>query len=175
MLRKVGSVVVLVVLMALGGRVEIPMGPVPFILTDFFVFLGALLLSPRFFAISTVLFLVLGALGLPVYAEGSAGYEHLVGPTSGYLFGYLLGGIMVSYAKERFQSFLPRLLSSFLGYYLLFVLGVSSLVGLGGMSATEAFEAGALPFVFAMHIKALLATAIAHICKPLLGPEGIWA
>lgn len=148
--------------MALGGRVEIPMGPVPFILTDFFVFLGALWFKPRWFALGTVVFLLLGALGLPVYADGSGGVEHLIGPTSGYLFGYLVGGFMVSVAKERFSKFLPRLLSAFLGYYLLFVMGIASLVWLGGLSFSDAINNGAKPFVLSMHLKALGAVLVVH-------------
>lgn len=151
-----------VFLLALGGRVEIPMEPVPFILTDFFVFSGALWFKPRFFGFCLLLFLGLGALGLPVYADGAGGFEHLIGPTSGYLLGYLLAGSMVSVAKETFKKFVPRLLIAFLGYYLLFVLGISSLVLLADMSMDEAIDVGARPFVLSMHLKALLAVIIAQ-------------
>lgn len=157
-----------VFLLALGGRVEIPMEPVPFILTDFFVFLGALWFKPRFFGFCLLLFLGLGALGLPVYADGAGGFEHLIGPTSGYLLGYLLGGFMVSVAKESFQGFMPRLLSTFLGYYLLFVLGIASLVLVADMSLEEAINVGAKPFVLSMHLKASVAVLITHFSKVAL-------
>lgn len=165
--QKIVLTIVFVFLLILGGRVEIPLEPVPFILTDFFVFLGALWFRPRFFAFCVLLFLSLGALGVPVYADGAGGFKHLVGPTSGYLFGYLLAGFTVSVAKETFKKFMPRVLIVFLGYYFLFVLGVSSLMLVANLSLQEAVNVGAKPFVLSMHLKALGAVLVVHVLNTL--------
>jgi len=79
-------------LIIIGGYISIPIpvGPVPIVLADFFVMVTGLFLGFKYGLISTALYLALGALGLPVFAGGSAGLAVLVGPTGGFLFGYLL-------------------------------------------------------------------------------------
>ena len=75
-----------------GGYISIPLpaGPVPIVLADFFVMVTGLFLGFKWGLASVVLYLSLGALGLPVFAGGRAGLAVLFGPTGGFLLGYLL-------------------------------------------------------------------------------------
>lgn len=151
------------ILMALGGQFEIPLGPVPFILTDLFVFIAALSLPYRWFGLSMLLFLTSGAVGLPVFAGGSGGVAHLFGPTSGYLFGYLFGGLLARYLSLQTEVMLLKLLGVWFGYYLLFALGILGLVVLAPMSIGDALSHGFTPFIFSMHIKGALAFGIVQV------------
>ncbi len=148
-----------VLLFALGGQieVEIPGSDVPFILTDFFVFFAALYLKPRDFAVSILLFLGFGAMGLPVFAGGSGGFTHLLGNTSGYLFGYLFGGLLVSMVSRKTDNSILKLLIVFSGYYLLFLLGILGIQFHNAIDIQSALMIGAVPFIFSMHLKAFLA------------------
>lgn len=77
---------------AVGAFIAIPLpfSPVPIVLQNFFILLIALVLGPRMGTASVALYLLLGALGLPVFAGGKGGFAHFFGPTGGYLVGFLL-------------------------------------------------------------------------------------
>jgi biotin transport system substrate-specific component len=76
-------------LVAAGAYLAIPIGPVPIVLQNLFVFLSGLLLGPRWGAASIGVYLLAGSLGLPVFAGGVGGIGRFVGPTGGYLLGFL--------------------------------------------------------------------------------------
>ena len=76
-------------LTAVGAFVAIPIGPVPIVLQNLFVMLMGLMLGPRWGLAGVAAYLLAGALGLPVFAGGTGGGGRFVGPTGGYLLGYL--------------------------------------------------------------------------------------
>jgi len=88
-------------LTAVGSQLSIPFGAVPVTLQMFFVFLAGYMLKPLDAFISMLLYLVLGAIGMPVFANFSAGFMHLVGPTSGYIWSFPLAAYMISALKSR--------------------------------------------------------------------------
>ena len=79
---------------------SIPIGPVPISLQSSAVFLAALLLPMRYALISVLLYIALGAAGLPVFAGGRSGLEALSGPTAGFIFGFVISVIIISYLTK---------------------------------------------------------------------------
>jgi biotin transport system substrate-specific component len=77
-----------VAVLALASQVEIPMQPVPLTLQTLAVVLTGFLLGPGLGFIATAIWLALGAAGLPLFAGGEGGIEHLTGPTAGYLLSF---------------------------------------------------------------------------------------
>ncbi|MGD9200475.1 MAG: biotin transporter BioY, partial [Chitinispirillia bacterium] len=75
-------------LMVMGTYIRIPIGPVPVVLTNFFIFLAGLFLGSWWGMASVGLYLLMGALGLPVFSSGG-GIAIFAGPTGGFLVGYL--------------------------------------------------------------------------------------
>lgn len=149
-------------LIALGAQVELDFGPVPFILSDFFVLLAGLLLSIRWALLSTVLYLIIGGFGLPVFAAGGSGWLHLFGPTGGYLFGFVLAsGVMGAWGQSRSFSWPILAGVTFTGQVCFFLLGVSWLALMLDLNLWEALEAGMFPFWLAMILKCLSASGIA--------------
>lgn len=73
-----------------GAWLSLPIGPVPVSLQPLFVFLAGFVLGPKKGALCVGLYVLAGALGLPVFAGGRAGLGHILGPTGGYLFGFIL-------------------------------------------------------------------------------------
>ena len=73
-------------LIAVLAQITLPIGPVPFTLQNFAIGLIATVFRPREAVLSVGLYLLLGAIGLPVFAGGGAGLQALVGPTAGYLW-----------------------------------------------------------------------------------------
>ena len=70
-------------LIAVLAQISLPIGPVPFTLQNFAIGLIATVFRPREAVLSVGLYLLLGAIGLPVFAGGGAGFQALVGPTAG--------------------------------------------------------------------------------------------
>ena len=83
------------------GPLSVPVGPVPVAMANFAVSLAAWLLGPRYGALSVAAYLLLGAVGAPVFAGAGAGAAVLFGPTGGYLIGYLAQALIGGWAVER--------------------------------------------------------------------------
>ena len=79
---------VLVVAAAAQVAVPVPLNPVPMTLQPLAVLVVGGLLGPAAGAAALTLYLVLGMLGMPVFAGGSAGFVHVIGPTGGYLLAF---------------------------------------------------------------------------------------
>jgi len=98
-------------LVSLGALVSVPFfGPVPFTLQVAFVLLAGLILGARLGVLSLTVYLLLGLVA-PVYAQGSSGPAALVGPTGGYLVGFVIAAGLVGWLSERLE---PRSLRAVL-------------------------------------------------------------
>src|SRR3990170_6187985 len=93
-------------LTAVGAYIHVPIGPVPIVLSTLFVLLSGLLLGSRWGLASMVLYLFVGAIGMPVFSGGRGGFAHFLGPTGGYLFGYVLASWVTGFIAERSRGIL---------------------------------------------------------------------
>jgi biotin transport system substrate-specific component len=115
-----------------------------------------------------VLYLALGALGLPVFAGGGAGWLHLMGPTGGYLLAFpVAAGVTGALVSRTPGSVLRVLLACALGMVIIHVGGVAQLALLGGDPAL-AFRVGFLPFFTADLLKVGLAAGVILAAGPRL-------
>jgi len=88
LVKQVGLVVGFSLLTALAAQVVIPIGPIPITGQTFAVLLTGALLGSRLGAITMIVYLLEGAIGLPFFSGGTAGLLHLMGPTGGYLIAF---------------------------------------------------------------------------------------
>lgn len=88
-------------LMAAGAAIAIPIGPVPIVLQNLFVLLAGLLLGGKWGAASVGIYLLAGALGMPVFSGGTGGIGRFAGPTGGYLIGFLPAVYIVGKTVEK--------------------------------------------------------------------------
>lgn len=156
-------------LIIIGGYISIPIpvGPVPIVLADFFVMVTGLFLGAKYGLISTVLYLALGALGLPVFAGGSAGLAVLVGPTGGFLFGYLLVVSSIGFISSKGKpSIITNMIALVVGNILLYVIGVPWLKFQMNISWPAALAAGLTPFIAGIVIKIVVASALGQVLLP---------
>jgi biotin transport system substrate-specific component len=97
--------VVLVVLfsafVALTAQAEIPLWPVPLTLQTLGVLFTGAVLGSRRGALALLLYLTEGALGLPVFAGGASGVGYMLGPTGGYLVGFVVAAGVVGWLAQR--------------------------------------------------------------------------
>ncbi len=88
-------------LVGLTAQVEIPLWPVPLTLQTLGVLFTGAVLGSRRGALALVLYLAEGAAGLPIFAGGASGVAHLLGPTGGYLAGFVVAAGVVGWLAER--------------------------------------------------------------------------
>lgn len=94
--RSIAFVGLSIALMAVSAWVSIPLGPVPFTLQTFVMVFALLVLKPKECIAAIAGYLVLGAVGLPLFSSMRGGIGVLAGPTGGFLWGFLLGAIVAS-------------------------------------------------------------------------------
>jgi biotin transport system substrate-specific component len=163
LLRGVLLAVVGSMLLALSAKVNVPFYPVPLSMQTFAVLVIGAAYGWRLGGATVLLYLAEGALGLPVFAgtpEKGIGLAYMMGPTGGYLVGFMAGAVITGWLCERGwdRSWALLLAAMLIGHVAIFVFGVAWLAGLIGFE--KAWIAGVAPFYLATVLKTLLAAAV---------------
>jgi len=147
---------------AAGAYIIIPLPPVPITLQTLFLCLAGTLLGAKLGALSQVVYILLGVIGLPVFAGGKAGLGVLFGPTGGYLFGFIAGAYVVGRIVEQLKNpgWIPLALSMVAGFLVVYLLGVVQLSLVANLSIKKAVVVGALPFLIGDALKIAAAVFI---------------
>jgi len=160
---------------ALGAYISIPLQPVPITLQTLFVCLSGALLGGYFGAISQVIYVLLGVIGLPVFAGGTAGPGILLGPSGGYLLGFIAGAYLIGRLLEvKEEPGITWIIISFLaGTIVLDALGLLQLALVARLSLVKAFLAGVAPFLPGDLLKLIVAALIALKMKNIINLPGV--
>jgi biotin transport system substrate-specific component len=148
----------LVVALAAQVAVPVPFSPVPMTLQPLAVLAVGGVLGAAEGLVALVTYLALGAVGLPVFAGGSAGAIHLLGPTGGYLLAFPVAAAAVGALARPGAGLLRVLVACALGMLVIHVGGVAQLALLGGDPGL-AFRVGFVPFLTGDLLKVGLAAA----------------
>ena len=146
-------------LLSLGAWVSIPFFPVPLTLQTLFVLLAGAVMK-RYAVIPVSLYVLLGALGLPVFHTGVAGFGILLGPTGGYLIGFIFASLVVGLAYEH-ESVSIRITGLLAGTVIIYICGVAWLMYSLTIELWPAVISGVLPFIPGDGIKIYAAYMIA--------------
>jgi biotin transport system substrate-specific component len=156
-------------LAAVGAYIHVPIGPVPIVLSTLFVILSGLLLGSRWGTASMALYLLVGAIGIPVFAGGKGGFAHFLGPTGGYLMGYLVSAWITGLISERVNRLLIcDVIAVVIGSLTLYGCGIPWLKIVTQMSWSKTLLVGAIPFLLGDAIKASVAVLLARSVRPML-------
>lgn len=149
-------------LTAMGALISIPLQPVPVTLQTMFLYLAGSLLGGSLGALSQVIYIILGAIGLPVFSGGKAGLGVFLGPTGGYLLGFIAGAFVTGkIVRLRRDPGLVWVVSAMLaGTAVVYALGVLQLVLVGKLSVEKAAAVGVLPFLPGDALKIAAASVI---------------
>ncbi len=162
----------LAALTAAGAYIAIPIGPVPIVLQNFFVFLSGLLLGARWGLASVAVYLTAGALGLPVFAGGAGGIGRILGPTGGYLIGYLPAVFLIGMIAEKTRNRAWfDVIAMVVGDIMLYACGVTWLKILTGMSFGKALAVGLYPFIPGDILKFAAAVPVAKALRRIMAPK----
>ena len=159
---------------AVAAQIAIPLEPVPFTLQVLAVVLTGLLLGPRYGALAMAIYLLVGAVGIPVFAGFRGGLGVLVGDTGGYLLAYPLAAALAGVAAgavanaPRRRALIVGFLWGSLALAVIYALGATWLAVLAGLSPGAALVSGVLPFVVFDLIKVGLANLVAVAVAPAI-------
>ena len=159
---------------AVAAQIAIPIEPVPFTLQVLAVVLTGLLLGPRYGALAMAIYLLLGAVGVPVFAQFSGGLGTLLGPTGGYLISYPIAAALAGMAagtvasSPRRRGLVAGVVWGSAALAAIYALGVAWLAVLANLSVGAAVVAGFLPFVVFDLIKVALAALVAVAVAPAI-------
>ncbi len=169
--QRLLAVLALTALTAVAARVTIPLEPVPFTFQVLAVLLAGMLLGARDGALSQLAYVGLIALNLPLDAR-ALGPAALVGPTAGYLYGFIPMAYVTGWLVERgAERAWQRWLAGAAGVVVLYACGVAGLMISTGMDLEAAWAAGVAPFLVFDLVKAALAASLLYAGRRLLLPD----
>jgi len=152
---------------AISARISIPMDPVPFTLQPLAVLLSGLVLGARGGALSQLAYLALIGAGLPLDAN-MRGAAALLGPTAGYLIGFVPAAFVTGLLGANRNAVWVRLLAGIAGIAVIYLFGVSILAMNRSLDLGAAWMAGGAPFIVPDIAKAIIAAALAEGGRALL-------
>jgi len=168
--KKILSLVFVALFAALisaGAFVAIPIGPVPIVLQNMFALLSGMVLGPFLGTAAVGLFLAAGTIGAPVFANNGSpmGIARLLGPSGGFLFGYLLGafaaGLIAGFPRPGVKTPLWRIvLAAAAGMLAVYIPGLIRLKIVLNVDWRKAFMVGFIPFMIGDAVKGVIAVLI---------------
>ena len=158
-LKNIALVLFGTLLLTLSSKILVPFWPVPMTMQTFIVFIIGMAYGWKLAFSTLVVYLIEGALGLPVFAKGG-GLLYLTGPTAGYLYGMTIAAGVIGYFAERNynESYFKSFISLSIGTFIIFLLGVGYLGSIIGYD--KALAGGLYPFIPSEFFKIGLAVAI---------------
>ncbi len=149
-------------LTALLAQVAVPLYPVPITGQTLAVLLVGATLGAARGAISLALYAVLGVVGLPVFSDYASGVDVILGPTGGYIVGFIVSAALVGWLSERAweRQILKALATFAAGTLVVFAVGLPWLAVALGLDLMQTLNGGLFPFLIGGAIKALIAAGL---------------
>ena len=165
---KAFLVVIGSLLLATSAQFKIPLYPVPVTGQTLVVLLIRMVYGPRLGGVTIAAYLLQGIIGLPVFAGGMFGIATLLGPTGGYLGGFLIAAIVMGVLAESGmgRGVMSTIIAMMIGNVVIYVAGASWLASFVG--AEKALAAGVLPFLYGDVLKLAVAAGLMPVAWRLI-------
>lgn len=165
---------VMAAVMAAAAPFTIAVGPIPLSLCTFVIYLTAYVLGWKRGTAATLVYILLGAAGLPVFSAFGAGLGKVLGPTGGYILGYLPLAAIAGLAVERFPRNRPAQLAGMvLGTGVLYAFGTGWYCFQSGTALGPALMACVAPFLPGDLVKMAAAMALGPVLRDRLARAGL--
>lgn len=151
--------------LAVMAQVKVPMWPVPITFQTFAVLLLGLTYGFRLGTATILAHVAQGAMGLPVFAGGAGGIAVLMGPTGGYIAGFVLAVMLTGWLADRGWSrrILPAIAALLIGNAVIYLVGVSYLHAAFVPDLQKALAVGIAPFLIGDALKIALAVSVLQL------------
>ena len=165
--RSVAFTALSIAIMAVSAWITVPIGPVPFTLQMFAVTFAILVLTPKQAVGAIAGYLAIGAIGVPVFSGMRGGIGVLLGPTGGFLWGYLIGvalavGVLALFRRRGVDGFAVGVFCGLLFTAVAYACGWLQYMLVAGVGPFESFLVAVAPFVIVDIVKVVAATAVAR-------------
>lgn len=165
--RSVAFTALSIAIITVSAWITVPIGPVPFTLQMFAVTFAILVLAPKQAIGAIAGYLALGAIGVPVFSGMRGGIGVLMGPTGGFLWGYLIGvslavAVLALFRRRGIDNFAVGMLCGLVFTAVAYVCGWFQYMFVAGVGPLESFLVCVAPFVIVDVIKIAAATAVAR-------------
>ena len=128
--------------------IPLPFSPVPISLTNFAIFLAIFVLGMKSGTISFIIYLLLGAIGVPVFSSFRGGFQVLAGPTGGYLIGFIFLALIMGFALDHFdRKLVPTIIGMIIGMAVCYAFGTVWLAKPLSLSFKEGLMMGVIPYL----------------------------
>ena len=149
-------------LMAVFSQISLPIGSVPMTVQIFAVVLIGTVLDKKSATISMVIFVLLGAIGIPVFANFKSGLSAILGATGGYLYGFIFTAFIVAYLKE-FNNKILLYAGTVFSIVLTEFIGTLQLKIVLSLTMVQALTAGFIPFILKDIILGIIAVIVGQL------------
>lgn len=171
--RSVAMVAAGSLVLAVSAKIQVPFWPVPMTMQSLAVLMIGITFGGRLATATVLAYLAEGLAGLPVFASAGAGPGYFMGPSAGYLLGFLIAAPMIGWLAQRgWDRTLGRVaVAMALGHVLLFVPGMLWLAASLGLS--QAVAVGLTPFIGATIVKTGLGVALVAALWSVIGKRSV--
>ena len=154
-----------VLMLAALSRVTIPLQPVPITGQTLGVLLTGMMLGRKRALAAVIAYLAMGLVGFPVFANGAFGLATLIGPTGGYLLGFIPAAFVMGWLGDKgwYKHALTAISALLIGHAIVFAFGLLWLANFTGWSAVLA--TGLIPFLPGAVIKTLIAFVLIPVLR----------
>ncbi|MBN7772370.1 biotin transporter BioY [Clostridium aminobutyricum] len=146
--------------------IAIPISPVPISFTNLAIYFSAVILGWKKGTISFIVYLLIGFVGVPVFSNFTAGPAKLLGPTGGYLIGFIFMALITGLFVDKFPGkTYMYVIGMVIGTIITYVLGTVWLAYQANMTFQVALSAGVIPYIPGDIIKIAIATVLGTTIK----------
>ncbi|KRQ87862.1 Biotin transporter BioY [Caloramator mitchellensis] len=163
-IRKMTKIALFAALISVLSLVSIPIGTVPITLQTFAILLTGIVLGPTDGGLAVLTYILLGSIGLPVFAGGKAGFQVIFGPTGGYILSFPIAAYTAGMAIKQYNS-IKQAVIIICSILVVYLIGVPYLKLMTGMDIYKALKIGLIPFIIPDMIKAFIALYLGKIIK----------
>ncbi|WP_234123549.1 biotin transporter BioY [Clostridium hydrogenum] len=166
-------------LTAVGGFISIPIGTVPVTLQSFFTLLSGIILGPFLGMLSQLIYVLIGLIGIPVFAGGTGGVSTIFTPSFGYLIGFIIAPLLIGKITKTQNKLgiIKTVIACILGSLLVYLVGLPYMyiilkyVSKVNISLLKTFQIGFFVFIPGDLIKCIIASIIGVKVLPAIRRE----
>lgn len=140
--------------------IPLPFTTVPLTMQVFAVALSGVILGAKKGFISQIIYIIIGAIGMPVFAQMNGGIGAIVGPTGGFILGFPFMSLVIGYFSEKFKSHLYIVVGMLIGLVIDYAIGTLMFSSVMKMSIDKSLMACVIPFIPVDLLKIGLATMV---------------
>lgn len=171
--KTIAVTALMAAIMCILGPLAIPIGPIPLSLALIGVYLCAYTLGAKRGTLAVAIYILIGTIGLPVFSGFSGGVAKLLGPTGGYIAGYLFTAFICGVFVEIFDNFFIQLAGMAVGLFACYFFGTLWFMFEAKVGFMEALATCVIPFVAFDLIKIGLAMVLGRSIRAALKSAGI--